>query len=408
MVAPKLRFKEFTVDWKKTTIDKSSTLITSGSRDWAKYYSTQGDKFIRMTNLVRNGIHLDLTDLKCVKLPKSSNEGQRTKLYYEDILISITAELGKLGWIPDNLGTAYINQHTALVRPNKELVHSQFIAHLLSTEKYNLKLNKLNDSGAKSGLNLSTIRDFIFFSTTKDEQTRIANFLSAVDERIQQVSQTHALLTQYKKGVMQKIFSQELRFKDENGEEFGAWESTELGKLTDVRDGTHDSPKQCDEGYPLITSKNLLGSGGIDFSNITYISLDDYNSINKRSKVEIGDLLFSMIGTIGNIAIVKECGFAIKNVALIRKNKNVINDFLFFYLQYVNSIGYFDSIKTGNTQKFVSLSMIRNLKIHTPTLPEQTKIANFLSSIDDKINQAQSQLTALQEYKRGLLQQMFI
>ena len=142
MAAPKLRFKEFDNQWDKIKINDQAQTVTSGSRDWAQYYSESGDKFIRMTNLVRDGIYLDLSDLK-----------------FGDLLISITAELGKLGWIPEGLGTAYINQHTALVRM-KDSVDSKFIAYSLSTEKYNNKLNSLNDSGAKAGLNLGTIRNF--------------------------------------------------------------------------------------------------------------------------------------------------------------------------------------------------------------------------------------------------------
>ena len=114
MAVPKLRFKEFDNQWDKTTINDQAQTVTSGSRDWAQYYSESGDKFIRMTNLVRDGIYLDLSDLKFVQLPKDSNEGKRTSLKFGDILISITAELGKLGWISEGLGTAYINQHTRL------------------------------------------------------------------------------------------------------------------------------------------------------------------------------------------------------------------------------------------------------------------------------------------------------
>ncbi|MBT1815206.1 hypothetical protein KK061_00005, partial [Enterobacter hormaechei subsp. xiangfangensis] len=116
MMVPKLRFTGFNEPWSETSLGKISSFITSGSRDWAQYYSDCGDKFIRMTNLVRDGITLNLSDLKFVRLPENSNEGKRTALQHHDILISITAELGKLGWVPDDLGTAYINQHTALVR----------------------------------------------------------------------------------------------------------------------------------------------------------------------------------------------------------------------------------------------------------------------------------------------------
>ena len=122
MIAPKLRFSEFKDEWLDYSINDFAETVTSGSRDWAKYYSKSGDKFIRMTNLIRNGIYLNLDDLKFVNLPIDSNEGKRTSLQHGDILVSITAELGKIGWIPNDLGTAYINQHTALIRTNDKII----------------------------------------------------------------------------------------------------------------------------------------------------------------------------------------------------------------------------------------------------------------------------------------------
>lgn len=252
MAAPKLRFKEFDNQWDKTTINDQAQTVTSGSRDWAQYYSESGDKFIRMTNLVRDGIYLDLSDLKFVQLPKDSNEGKRTSLKFGDILISITAELGKLGWIPEGLGTAYINQHTALVRM-KDSVDSKFVAYSLSTEKYNNKLNSLNDSGAKAGLNLGTIRNFELIVPAKAEQTKIASFLSAVDEKISQLTQKHALLSQYKQGMMQKLFSQQIRFKADDGSEFGEWEYVFLGDISKPQQWKTISSSELTEiGYPVF------------------------------------------------------------------------------------------------------------------------------------------------------------
>src|SRR5690606_9492420 len=93
------------------------------------------------------------------------------------------------------------------------------------------------------------------------------------------------------------------------------WDIKIMSEVYDVRDGTHDSPKYQDEGYPLITSKNLK-DGIITFDKIKYISEEDYISINKRSKVDIGDVLFAMIGTIGNPTVItEEPNYAIKNVA---------------------------------------------------------------------------------------------
>ena len=110
------------------------------------------------------------------------------------------------------------------------------------------------------------------------------------------------------------------------------WVVKKLGEVYDVRDGTHDSPKYVKEGYALITSKNLKNDS-LNYDNVNYITEQDYISINKRSKVDVGDALFAMIGTIGNPIVIKdEPDFAIKNVALFKVPKNQDSHFLKYYL----------------------------------------------------------------------------
>lgn len=199
-----------------------------------------------------------------------------------------------------------------------------------------------------------------------------------------------------------------LRFKDEDGQEFAGWEQVALGNVSDVRDGTHESPKYVLKGFPLITSKNLLDDGSIDLKNINLISESDFISINKRSKVHEGDILFGMIGTIGNPVIVRESNFAIKNIALIKEKNLLFNQFLLHFLKSNSILKQFKTLNTGNTQKFIALNHIRNLQITLPSNTEQTKIANFLTAIDDKITQTQTQLDTVKQYKKGLLQQLFV
>ncbi|GAB3584205.1 restriction endonuclease subunit S [Hymenobacter daeguensis] len=185
------------------------------------------------------------------------------------------------------------------------------------------------------------------------------------------------------------------------------WEVKELGNMSDVRDGTHDSPKFYSAGKPLVTSKNLLSSGDLDLKNTDLISVSDYEQINKRSRVDVGDILFGMIGTIGNPVKVKTDGFAIKNVALIKQQEELLNDYL---VQFLNS-KYFSSelnrLNTGNTQKFIALGILRKIEIFCPPLLEQQKIAAALSSLDDFITAQSVKLDSLQEHKRGLMQGLF-
>ena len=185
-----------------------------------------------------------------------------------------------------------------------------------------------------------------------------------------------------------------------------SWEEKKLGEVNDVRDGTHDSPKYVQDGYPLVTSKNLT-SEVLDFSDISFISEVDYISINKRSKVEIGDIIFGMIGTIGNPVLLKIDGFAIKNVALLKKGGFIDNSFLIQLLQSSSFIKYISLENAGGTQKFLGLSQIRNFQLFSPSLPEQTAIGSFFQDIDQLISLQQRKLEVLKEHKKTYLKLLF-
>ncbi|RGO06282.1 MULTISPECIES: restriction endonuclease subunit S [Megamonas] len=181
--------------------------------------------------------------------------------------------------------------------------------------------------------------------------------------------------------------------------------------VVDVRDGTHDTPKYISEGYPLITSKNLKNNN-IDFDKVNYISKEDYEKINLRSKVDIGDVLFSMIGTIGNPVLIKgQTNYAIKNVALF-KDINLINmTFFRFYLETKFVIDKMKKEAKGSTQKFVSLKYLRNFPICYPSLEEQQRIVNRIESLFAKLDRAkeliENTLTQFEQNKMAILHKAF-
>lgn len=271
----------------------------------------------------------------------------------------------------------------------------------------NINWQLYNEASGVPSLSASTIENVKVKVPDIEEQQKIADFLSTIDEVIAQSEAEVQNLEQQKKAAMQKIFSQEVRFKREDGTEYPKWENKPLSEICDVRDGTHDSPKYVGEGFPLVTSKNLTKYGTIDFTNVNFIKEDDYNMINVRSKVDIGDILFGMIGTIGKPVLVNSVGFAIKNVALL-KPLYINNAYLFYYLQSDDVEKAFRYKQTGNTQKFIALSTIRQIKIVVPYIEEQQKIADFLSTYDEAIHYAKQELDKWKELKKGLLQQMFV
>lgn len=183
------------------------------------------------------------------------------------------------------------------------------------------------------------------------------------------------------------------------------WEWCRLNNYSDVRDGTHDTPQYVFSGYPLITSKDFIG-GKFDFSKTKYIDENTFIEINKRSNVQIGDILFSMIGgNIGSmILITKENYFdmAIKNVALFKQYiyNDIIIKYLYFYLQ--SQVVNIRNTAFGGAQSFVPLNMLRNYLMPIPPLNEQKKIIEKFKSIDFVIQQYEKAYCELINLKQEL------
>ena len=205
-----------------------------------------------------------------------------------------------------------------------------------------------------------------------EEQEKIVNCIKKIDSRLFMLRAEISRLDELIKA----------RFVEMFGDNFG--EIVELGNVCDVRDGTHDSPKYHNEGYPLVTSKNIC-NGKIDFSTCNLIQKEDYDKINKRSKVEIGDILMPMIGTVGNPIIINTNNeFAIKNVALIKFKDNsvILNTFVKALLES-DYFGRAVLSKTkGGTQKFISLGDIRKLELNLPPIELQNQFAAFVAQVD--------------------------
>jgi type I restriction enzyme S subunit len=266
--------------------------------------------------------------------------------------------------------------------------------------------NFLSRQGAgRFKLNKATLEKLPMLVPPLPEQQKIAKILSTWDKAISTTERLIENSTQQKKALMQQLLTGKKRLLDESGERFkGEWEEVKLGKISDVRDGTHDSPEFIDVGYPLITSKNLLSSGRLDLSNVKFISEEDYLQINKRSGVNDGDILFGMIGTIGNPVKVKSSNYAIKNVALIKETGGLLNGFLIYYLSSHDIDKQIHRLNAGGTQKFVALGVLRNLVIRLPTQQEQQQIATVLTNADKEIDLLEQQLADLQQEKKALMQ----
>ena len=247
--------------------------------------------------------------------------------------------------------------------------------------------------------------------TNMAEQTAIAGIFERIDNLIALHQRKLDLLKEQKKGFLQKMFPKngakvpELRFAGFADD----WEQRKLGEFSDVRDGTHASPKYVSQGHPMVTSKNLTHSG-LDMTDVSFLTDKDFNEINKRSKVSIGDILFGMIGTIGNPVIVDRDDFAIKNVALIKEKTSnpITNKWLLQYLKSPSFNRFIQKENAGGTQKFIALGLIRDMKLRVPEFDEQQKIGSFFKQLDNTIEHHQRKLDLLKDLKKGLSQQMFV
>ena len=185
------------------------------------------------------------------------------------------------------------------------------------------------------------------------------------------------------------------------------WKQCKLNDIADVRDGTHNSPQYQDEGHPFITSKNVK-DGFINYAEVEYISDEDFNEINKRSKVAINDILMGMIGTIGNMALIRiEPDFAIKNVALIKNTGQINHLYLYHFLHSPYIKKQLFAVMDGGTQKFISLNNVRNLNILSPKLKEQIELGIYFENLEKIITLYQRKLDQLKKLKKYFLQNLF-
>ena len=366
--------------------------IINGFAFKSQLFREEGENILRISN-IQNG-YVDLTDIAHFSkddYPKTNFE--KYAVLPNDIVVALSgATTGKFG-INKTGKKLYLNQRVAICRESSSELNHLFLLYYLQTQSKSF----LESAEGVAQPNLSTeqMKQYDIPVPPREEQERIVaelDCLSGVIERKrEQLRELDALA--------QSIFYQ--MFGDPITNEKG-WEIKKLGEVCDVRDGTHDSPKylECSD-YVLITSKNITNDGNIDFSTANYISKEDYESINKRSYVESGDIIMAMIGTIGKPIIVKETDkkFCIKNVALIKFGYSTmgINTYIQALLNNPDYGQYIQSQNKGGTQKFVALGTIRNLTIPLPPIEIQQQFANKINEIEKLKSQLKQSIKDAEE-----------
>lgn len=376
--------------WKETRLGKISEKVTSGSRDWAQYYSDSGSKFIRMTNLSRGGIYLNLDDLKFVDVKNDSSDGKRTSLKPGDVLISITAELGKIGWVDDSLGEAFINQHTALVRIDSKKAFSKYLAYLLSSHSMNHKINRLNDAGAKAGLNLSTIRSIPLLVPPLPEQKKIAEILSTWDKAITTTDQLLANSQQQKKSLMQHLLTGKKRLLDDNGQMFtGEWEISKFYEILDIKKG-----KQLNRDTLSETGVYAVINGGVTPSGYTEVSNWKANTVT----ISEGGNSCGYVG-------LQNSPFWLGGHCYAVDSKNFSVNFTYHLLKFHEH--KIMRLRVGSGLPNIQKKDMYSLKLLYPnSSEEQQKIATVLTAADQEIDTLKQKLDHLKQEKKALMQQL--
>ena len=196
--------------WEVRPLEEYALFVTSGSRGWASYYAREGPLFIRIGNLTREHINLDLGSVVKV-VPPPGSDGKRTRLKEGDLLVSITADLGIIGVVPENLGESYVNQHIALVRLDRCRVNPRWVGHYMAGPRAQEKIRRLDDPGAKAGLNLPTVRGLLVALPSKQEQDGLAMILDHADRRISSERLYREKLRLLKKALMDDLLTGKVR-----------------------------------------------------------------------------------------------------------------------------------------------------------------------------------------------------
>lgn len=343
------------------------------------------------------------------------NEIQNYNLFRGDVLFirsSVKPEgVGETSVILEDLNSTVYSGFLIRFRESSERINLFYKKYCFSNSSFRNQIFSVSTTSANTNINQDSLNNLSISLPSLPEQTKIANFLTAVDEKIQQLTQKSDLHAQYKKGVMQKIFSQELRFKDDDGRDFPEWEEKTLRELLDiVVDNRGKTPPIESVGNPLI-EVNAIGNRDVKFGVITkYVSDTTYENWF-RKHIKDGDVLFSTVGATALCSYFKDensKSTIAQNIVGLRFKLPNSGLFMFYLLTEKNNNQKFKTIEMGAVQPSVKVSQMIHLVFKVPLPKEQTKIANFLTAIDDKINQTQAELNAVKQYKQGLLQQMFV
>ena len=388
---PQLRFPGFNGRWSCELFNNIVSVI-DGDRgvNYPKsndFFSDEYCLFLSAKNVTKNGFIFNETQF----IKKERDELLRKgKLSRGDIVLTTRGTVGQFAFYSDEVtyNNIRINSGMVLLRNSNDNLLNSYFFKACNSFQISRQIKIVAFGSAQPQLTVKEINKIKINLPTKPEQQKIAAFLTAVDNKIEQLSKKQALLSEYKKGLMQQIFSQVIRFKADDGSDFPDWEERKLGDVGKVY-----QPKTISQTDLTTKGFDVYGANGI---------IGKYSEYNH----EFEQIAVTCRGnTCGTVNFTKPKSWITGNAMVVNvdDSKVVNKTFIYYQLSHTN-LTY---LITGSGQPQIT-GDIKTHKVKIPSLPEQTKIANFLSSIDNKIEQVGKQLDESKQFKKALLQQMFV
>ena len=387
MVAPLLRFTEFTDDWEETTLENLAEVergkFSVRPRNDPRYFDGEMP-FVQTGDVAGSDMYL-----KGYSQTLNADGIKVSKVFPADtILITIAANIG------DTTITRYAvacPDSVVAIQSKKDKANTIFLKNLIDLQKE--VLDSQATQNAQKNINLQVLKPLELFAPSIEEQTKIASFLSNVDEKISQLTQKHQLLSQYKQGMMQKLFSQQIRFKADDGSEFGEWVEWKFASCIDIFDNLR-KPVSASERKVGFTP--YYGANGIQSYIDGYTHEGEFILIAEDGA---NDLINYPVQYVNGKIWVNNHAHVVSGKQHIVDNK---------FLKYrLGSIDFTKYLVGGGRAK-LNAGAMKEIAFLLPCLEEQTKIANFLSEIDQKIEVVAQQIEQAKIWKKGLLQQMFV
>lgn len=413
MIAPKLRFSEFKDEWIELSLKEYYSKIRNGFVGVATpFYVENGIKYLQGKN-IKDG-KIDSKGLIYIS-EDFHHKKNNSQLKQNDILMVQSGHVGECAVVTQDYENANCHALIILSPDHNEKVNSHFVVYYFYSHYGKKRISEIKTGNTIEHVLASEIKEVNLNFPTPKEQTKIAEFLSAVDDKISQLSRQLELLNQYKKGVMQKIFSQEIRFNGFNDE----WEGRKIGDfITKYVGGASFTPSDFvkKSNFEVIPKKAITARGllRLDALNPTFSSEQFYqqNQNYTVDKTYLITTLRDLVPSGPNIGYIvsfeNEKKYILAQGVYGFQTKNINRQFL---IQYSNTDKFrkiMQSKLVGSTQVHIRNQDYFDTEILVPSIPEQEKIAEFLTAIDERIDHTTAQLTHTKQWKKGLLQQMFV